>query len=478
MKTATLFTLALAALSVAQSISDDHTSISDNLGDLGGLDGPSTVTIGATTVEENTSSIAITRAISSSGSSNASTSNLTVRSASGNYVDVITGQSNIVDMLGYSSSSVDVSGSLSSSVDVLDSSSSSVDASSSTYSSLSPAKIYCQANGVTMCDSSNAAGFFACTKNDWISMVCSAGNECRTVKGQAVCMDPNAPTPSEPEINEPKIPCDTLNSTMCDSNVRSNFFMCVDYEWTKMQCDGTNVCMARNGQTSCVEPAIADIPLVPCTTANATQCSTNNAHSFQICVDNYWADFTCGDDSFCLFRGGQALCVDEATAKAPIQPCTTANATRCVDEDESVFQICYENYWTNSTCDVGNVCGTKQGSAVCHDPSTPIIDVPNQPCKQENATQCVFGNESMYQICSNKLWTNLTCDGDNVCHLKDDNVVCIDRALALESADEFTLMPAAEFRAYHSHGISRSTMYSWSTAALLGVFAITFGAGI
>ncbi|KAJ2183167.1 hypothetical protein GGF45_000216 [Coemansia sp. RSA 551] len=277
-------------------------------------------------------------------------------------------------------------------------------------------------------------------------MACDSGTECRMSNNKVICADPNAPVESE-TISEPKIACDTNNSTMCDDSDASAFYMCTDKFWTKMQCDGENVCMARNGKTACVDKATADAPVQPCTVEKATQ-------------------------------GDSTVCVDKATADAPVLPCTKANATRCINEDSSVYQLCYEGFWSNSTCDKGNVCGMKQGSALCHDPDQPIIDVPDQPCNKDKASQCVSGNETLYQVCSNKLWTNLTCDGNNICRMKDDKVMCVDKDEAYMSLTQLTMHEPTPYKGMLSLGVSARDAYSWGTSVLLGAIAITFGVGL
>ncbi|KAJ2283558.1 hypothetical protein GGH14_000785 [Coemansia sp. RSA 370] len=364
-------------------------------------------------------------------------------------------------------------------------------------------QIKCDTNGASMCDSTAKNSYFQCTKNIWQEMACDSGTECRVSNNKVICADPNAPVESE-TISEPKIACDTNNSTMCDDSDASAFYMCTDKFWTKMQCDGENVCMARNGKTACVDKATADAPVQPCTVEKATQgdstvcvdkatadapvqpctvekatqCVPDNRNRFQICIDNYWTNSTCADDSYCLLRGDSTVCVDKATADAPVLPCTKANATRCINEDSSVYQLCYEGFWSNSTCDKGNVCGMKQGSALCHDPDQPIIDVPDQPCNKDKASQCVSGNETLYQVCSNKLWTNLTCDGNNICRMKDDKVMCVDKDEAYMSLTQLTMHEPTPYKGMLSLGVSARDAYSWGTSVLLGAIAITFGVGL
>ncbi|KAJ2720537.1 hypothetical protein GGI07_004541 [Coemansia sp. Benny D115] len=291
-------------------------------------------------------------------------------------------------------------------------------------------------------------------------------------------MDPNASISEDnDDVVETKEACDTLNATMCDSNVRSDFFMCMDFEWTKMQCDGDNVCMDRDGKTACVSQEIANKPLESCKVANATRCSESDVKGFQICIDNYWTDSSCSDDNYCLFRGDQALCVDKATAEAPVLPCKTANATRCVTDGEPVFQICYDNFWMNSTCDSNYVCGMKQGNAQCHDPEVPLIDMPDEPCSVDKAMQCVSGNETIYQVCSNKIWMSLTCDAGNVCRVQDDKVVCADKNNSDNNGAPRTLFAPEAFVAKGGAG-SLFGMYSWGTAALICVSTLAFGVSI
>ncbi|KAJ2852343.1 hypothetical protein J3B02_003478 [Coemansia erecta] len=329
-----------------------------------------------------------------------------------------------------------------------------------------------------MCDSSSSGKFFKCVDNKWVSMACSAGNECRTVKNEAVCMSTDDPTSSDSETSdETGISCDTLNSTMCDSDVKSNFFMCIDYSWIKMQCDDSNVCMERGGKTGCVDEQTANTPLESCDTADATQCIDGFPQMFQICKDNYWTNSTCGKETYCLQRGKNSACVDKATAEAPVLPCSTANATRCIDGEDSVFQICYDNFWSNSTCDKDYVCGIKQGNAVCHDPKIPLIDAPNQPCNEERALRCAADNRSIYQLCYNKLWSNLTCSDGNVCHDSDGEITCMsaeqasieDRTFVLNKAEKFNPISAAS---------SFTTSYCWIPTILLAVVVMAFGAGI
>ncbi|KAJ2544558.1 hypothetical protein GGH12_002325 [Coemansia sp. RSA 1822] len=308
-------------------------------------------------------------------------------------------------------------------------------------------------------------------------MSCDSGTECRVSNNKVICADPNAPVESETS-SEPKVACDTNNSTICDDSDASAFYMCTEKFWTKMQCDGENVCMARNGKTACVDKATADAPVQPCTVEKATQCVPDNRNRFQICIDNYWTNSTCADDNYCLLRGDSTVCVDKATADAPVLPCTKANATRCIDEDSSVYQLCYDGFWSNSTCDKGNVCGMKQGSALCHDPDQPIIDVPDQPCDKDKASQCVSGNETLYQVCSNKLWTNLTCDGNNICRMKDDKVMCVDKDEAYMSLTQLTMHEPTPYKGMLSLGVSARDAYSWGTTVLLGAVAITFGVGL
>ncbi|KAJ2746994.1 hypothetical protein GGI20_000890 [Coemansia sp. BCRC 34301] len=243
-----------------------------------------------------------------------------------------------------------------------------------------------------MCNSADNSGFYVCIKNVWTLEKCSKGNMCRIVDNAAICVPPNTPT------KEPEQSCSKPNESKCDASNPANFFVCTKNKWEKMECDGDNVCMARDGKTSCV---------------------------------------------------------DKATADAPVQPCTQDKATRCVDDNKDIFQVCQNKYWTNSTCSSGNVCGTKQGSAICHDPKQPIIDVPDQPCAEKSPNRCVPGNNTLYQICYNKLWSNNTCPNDDVCIIINKAAACVDKNVALSISPTNTLRQPEVFVADDSHAASR-----------------------
>ncbi|KAJ2208648.1 hypothetical protein IW145_000575 [Coemansia sp. RSA 521] len=166
-------------------------------------------------------------------------------------------------------------------------------------------------------------------------------------------------------------------------------------------------------------------------------CDDSDASAFYMCTDKFWTKMQCDGEN-----------------------------------------LCYEGFWSNSTCDKGNVCGMKQGSALCHDPDQPIIDVPDQPCNKDKASQCVSGNETLYQVCSNKLWTNLTCDGNNICRMKDDKVMCVDKDEAYMSLTQLTMHEPTPYKGMLSLGVSARDAYSWGTSVLLGAIAITFGVGL
>lgn len=341
----------------------------------------------------------------------------------------------------------------------------------------------CANGGSSMCNGNDKHSFFKCSGRFWQQMTCSKNNECRMVRNQAVCMDPKDPTPLPPNENdndndnEPQISCPRLDATMCDGKEKSSFFMCNDHKWMKMKCDGNNVCLFRGGKTSCVSQAVANTPIQPCTVNKSTRCVLDNRHAFQICIDNYWSSSTCSNNNYCLYRNGQALCVDKATAEAPVLPCKKANSTRCVDDDDTVYQICYQNYWTNSACDKGNVCGMKKGNAVCHDSSIPLIDVPEEPCPENNATQCVAGNDTLYQICYQHLWSNNTCDGSNVCRMIDDKAACVDKNSHDGNTYELN-EPQAFVPSKADTLIYSQTVFSWTFITFFCALSVEFGTGL
>ncbi|KAJ2573156.1 hypothetical protein IW140_000199 [Coemansia sp. RSA 1813] len=255
--------------------------------------------------------------------------------------------------------------------------------------------------------------------------------------------------------------------------------MCLNNSWTHMKCDGANICVVRNNKTKCVSSVVANAPVQPCTSSGATQCVRDNKTIFQTCVDNFWTNSTCSDGNYCLSRSGAAVCVDKALAEAPQIPCSTANATQCFNGDDTIYQICYQNYWTNSTCDKGNVCGTSKGKAVCHDPSQPVVDIPEEPCDDDGLKECVASNETLYRICTKGLWTNLTCASDNICRENDDNnVVCVDKDQAYLSLTRNTMYAPSPFVAHKSAASSLRAACIRSIGVILTIAATAIGASI
>ncbi|KAJ1736265.1 hypothetical protein LPJ61_000049 [Coemansia biformis] len=329
-----------------------------------------------------------------------------------------------------------------------------------------------------MCNSKSKASYFQCARHVWTEMTCVAGTVCRVVRNNAVCVDPNTAVQVSDSDRDVQIACPTNNMTMCDGSDRSSFYTCTNNKWAKMKCDHNTVCIVRHDKALCADQATANAPVQPCTVAKSTRCVPDNRRVFQVCSDGFWANSTCAGSDFCLFRANAAMCVDKATADAPVLPCKQPNATRCVDGSAVAYQVCSDGYWTNATCNRGSVCGMKQGAALCHDPKQPIIDVPDQPCSNDGTMQCPEDNASRYQVCTDGLWANFTCDGTNVCRMSGDRAVCGDRDGADAPLSMVTLHAPTGYRANVSLGTSTHALCAWSITALLGVTALALGAGV
>ncbi|KAJ2448068.1 hypothetical protein GGF42_005242 [Coemansia sp. RSA 2424] len=337
----------------------------------------------------------------------------------------------------------------------------------------------CSVNGSALCSADASNRYWACMKGKWTSMKCSGKNVCaQTDDSTVVCHDPS--NPITPEQHE-SIPCKTNKSTMCNGADNSSFYVCLKNVWTLETCSKGDTCRIVDNAAVCLSPRTptepAKEPEEACSTPNQSKCDASNPSNFFLCAKNKWTKMECDGANVCMARDGKTSCVDKATANAPVQPCTHDKATRCVDDNKATFQICQNKYWTNSTCSSGNVCGTKQGSAICHDPKQPIIDVPDQPCVEHSPNRCVPGNNKLYQICYDKLWSNNTCAGDNVCIMIDKAAACVDKDVALSISPTNTLREPEVFVANDSHAASRHDMYSWGIGGLLCAVAVAFGFG-
>ncbi|KAJ2685569.1 hypothetical protein H4R19_006790, partial [Coemansia spiralis] len=88
-----------------------------------------------------------------------------------------------------------------------------------------------------MCNSKSKASYLQCVKNAWTEMTCVSGTECRVVRNNAVCVNPNTPTQVADSDRDSVITCPTNNATMCDGSDRSSFYMCTSNRWIRMKCD-------------------------------------------------------------------------------------------------------------------------------------------------------------------------------------------------------------------------------------------------
>ncbi|KAJ2868433.1 hypothetical protein GGH94_000133 [Coemansia aciculifera] len=341
----------------------------------------------------------------------------------------------------------------------------------------------CSVEGSALCSSDASNRYWACTKGKWASMKCSGKNVCaQTDDSTVVCHDPNGPVTHAPQES---IPCKTDKSTMCNSADNSSFYVCLKNVWTLETCSSGSTCRIVDNAAVCMSPKSPTEPIKEpikepeelCSTPNESKCDATNRSNFHVCTKGKWTKMVCDGANVCMARDEKTSCVDQATADAPVQPCTQDKATRCVSDNKDIFQICQDKYWTNSTCSSGNVCGMKQGSALCHDPKQPIIDVPDQPCVENSPNRCVPGNNTLYQICYNKLWSNNTCTDDNVCIMIKKAAACVDKDVALSISPTNTLREPEVFVANGSGAASIRNVYSCGVSGLLCAVAMAFGFG-
>ncbi|KAJ2492919.1 hypothetical protein IWW37_001091 [Coemansia sp. RSA 2050] len=350
----------------------------------------------------------------------------------------------------------------------------------------------CSVEGSAVCSSDAPNRYWACNKGKWASMKCDGKNVCaQTDDSTVVCHDPKGPVVQKPQES---VPCKTNKSTMCNSADSSSFYVCLKNVWALETClngstchivDGAAVCMKPKSPTEPgkepeepkepKEPKEPEEPKEPCSTPNESKCDASNRSNFFVCTKNTWTKMECDGENVCMFRNGKTSCVDKTTADAPVQPCTKEKETRCASDNKDIFQICQDKYWTNSTCSSGNVCGMKQGSALCHDPKQPIIDVPDQPCVENSPNRCVPGDNRLYQICYDKLWNNNTCTDDKVCIMIKKAAACVDKDVALSISPTNTLREPEVFVPNDNRADSVRNMYSWGVGGLLCVVGMAFG---
>ncbi|OMJ16457.1 hypothetical protein AYI70_g6583 [Smittium culicis] len=204
--------------------------------------------------------------------------------------------------------------------------------------------------------------------------------------------------------------------------------------------------MKTNTQAVCLDPKVNPVELVvsnstdsiiksPCQVAGQSKCDSLNTNAYFSCSEGFWQPQKCKGDNVCkLGKDGKVACIDKSLASVKVQPCPVNGATQCIKGGKaSLYQKCIDKEWVQLTCDGNNVCGIKDNSVICYDPSKKLADIVRDPCTFENEMRCYLPNENIYQSCINNNWTNMTCSDGNVCRsiVGKDQVGCFDPTISV-----------------------------------------------
>ncbi|KAJ2665362.1 hypothetical protein IWW48_000251 [Coemansia sp. RSA 1200] len=142
----------------------------------------------------------------------------------------------------------------------------------------------------------------------------------------------------------------------------------------------------------------------------------------------------------------------DKTSESPTptgESCSNDNEKRCPAGSALVptYQQCIDGVWTNQSCDKNNVCGkNNDGDIACvsKDQATTVLD----PCSTKDDVRCDSTDPAKYQTCDGKYWQAGSCGGNNVCKIVNNDAVCINSADATKSdgdVSDYTLIEPSAF---------------------------------
>ncbi|KAJ1731277.1 hypothetical protein LPJ72_004023 [Coemansia sp. Benny D160-2] len=138
-----------------------------------------------------------------------------------------------------------------------------------------------------------------------------------------------------------------------------------------------------------------------------------------------------------------------ATPTPTGESCSTDNEKRCPAGSALVatYQQCIDGVWTDQSCDKDNVCGkNNDGDIACvsKEQATTVLD----PCSTKDDVRCDSTDPAKYQTCDGKYWQDGSCGGSNVCKIVNNDAVCINSADATKSGadvSDYTLIEPSAF---------------------------------
>ncbi|OMJ17265.1 hypothetical protein AYI69_g7489 [Smittium culicis] len=319
-------------------------------------------------------------------------------------------------------------------------------------------------------------------------------------------LDSNLSSKTAPEENEPQpsssvpesgdssslvqqrwnAPCDTPGQSTCSAEGNGILYKCTDGYWEQIKCGSGTVCkMKTNTQAVCLDPKVSPVDLVvsnstdsiiksPCQVAGQSKCDSLNINAYFSCSEGFWQPQKCKGDNVCkLGKDGKVACIDKSLASIKVQPCPVNGATQCIKGGKaSLYQKCVDKEWVQLTCDGNNVCGIKGNSVICYDPSKKLVDIVRDPCTFENEMRCYLPDESMYQSCINNNWTNMTCSNGNVCRniVGKDQVGCFDPTISVVDGNDGIIIISSRQGTSNSNRLLNETSIVYLAYFIITIF--------
>ncbi|KAJ1992282.1 hypothetical protein GGI26_002434 [Coemansia sp. RSA 1358] len=159
------------------------------------------------------------------------------------------------------------------------------------------------------------------------------------------------------------------------------------------------------------------------------------------------------------------------------ESCSKNGDKRCPSSGSSTYQQCIKGVWTNQTCDDNNVCGkNNDGDIACvsKDQATVVLE----SCSTKKEERCDPSDNTKYQRCDGKYWQSGSCSNSNVCLMVNNSANCVDPAALTDTGNlqSYTLFePSAYVAKTSTASVMRVALGSAAAAFAIALAAASWG---
>ncbi|KAJ1666989.1 hypothetical protein IW140_002201 [Coemansia sp. RSA 1813] len=225
-------------------------------------------------------------------------------------------------------------------------------------------------------------------------------------------------------------------------------------------------------------PTAADEPTTKATRTSRSSSSSSSGNNDAASTDS--AEPT--DDASSAANTKSTKTSSSSSSESPTpsgDPCSTDKEMRCPSGSAlvSTYQQCLDGVWTNQSCDNNNVCGKdNKGNVACvsKEQATKV----DSPCSNKGEVQCDATNPNKYQSCDGSNWQTGSCNNNLMCKIVNSAPVCInsDEATQSGAASDYTIIEPSAFVPESAAPLKAKAALASVTAALaLALAAVSWG---